>query len=443
MKKIIFVFLLIIISYNNSFSQQLDKTWALKARDFIKKYYELDFEFCYKQFDESVQKAFSIDMFKQAFSQTEFRYGKLLDIGETEAFDAKGYHITGTQVKHEKGSFTIEITYGGNGKIYGFYFKPPKTDKKDESKSPNYVDNNKFTTKDIEFGSKFKLNGKLTIPKEGKSFPVVILVHGSGPNDMDETIGPNKPFRDLAEGLSTIGVAALRYNKRTNQYGSIIAQNDTNFTLVDEVVDDVEEAFNFLLTENVIDKNKIYVLGHSLGGYSIPLIAERVTKAAGFIIFAGSNQPLEDKLVDQYEYISKLKNNQGINEDILKVVRSLRNKIKQNDYNDQTPRDSMLMGISPAYWRFLSKYRPLDIIKQIYKPILVMQGARDYQVTVNEYEEWKKALANNPKARFELYEDLNHCFMTGKGMATPEEYMEQGFIAEKVIKDIGLWIKSH
>lgn len=443
MKKLPLLFLFIILIYEASISQQLDKTWAIKAREFIQKYYNLDFEFCFKQFDESVQKSFSIDMFKQAYSQTEFRYGKLLEIGETEAFDAKGYHITGTQVKHEKGSYTIEITYGGNGKIYGFYFKPPKPSKTKEPKSPEYVNQEKFITQDIEFGSKFKLKGKLTIPKEGSNFPVLILVHGSGPNDMDETIGPNKPFRDLAEGLSSLGIAVLRYNKRTNQYGALIAQNDTNFTLVDEVVDDVEEAFNFLQTESKINKDKIFVLGHSLGGYSIPLIAERLMKGAGFIIFAGSNQPLEDKLVDQYEYISKLENNQGINEDILNQVRQLRNKIKNRDYNDQTPRDSLLMGISPGYWNFLSDYRPLIIIKNINKPILVLQGARDYQVTVAEFELWKKALEKNPQAKFELYDNLNHLFMAGKGMAVPEEYMKEGFVAEKVIKDIGLWIKSH
>ncbi len=443
MKKIILFLIVVILSFEHSLALQIDKTWAVKAREFIKKYYDLDFEFCYKQFDESVKKSFSIDMFKQAYSQTEFRYGKLIDIGETEAFDAKGYHITGTQVKHEKGSFTIEITYGDNGKIFGFYFKPPKPEKSEEPKSPNYLNSEEFTTQNIEFGSQFKLKGKLTIPKEGTNFPVLILVHGSGPNDMDETIGPNKPFRDIAEGLSSLGIAVLRYNKRTYQYGASISQNDTNFTLTDEVVNDVEEALNYLLTQPQINKERIFVLGHSLGGYSIPLIAQRLNHAAGFIIFAGSNQPLEDKIVDQYEYISKLKNNQGINEDILRVVNNLRNKIKNRDFNDQTPRDSLLMGISPIYWRFLLDYKPLEIIKKIDKPILVLQGARDYQVTVSEFELWKQSLANNPKARFELYEDLNHLFITGEGMATPEEYMEKGFVADKVIKDIGLWIKSH
>lgn len=442
MKKI-FPYLLFLLAINYLFGQQIDKTWANKAREFIKKYYDLDFEFCYKEFDDTVKKSLSIDLLKQAYTQTEFRYGKFIEIGETQAYDARGYHVTGTQVKHEKGSFTIEITYGSNGKILGFYFKPPKTANKDANESPSYSLKDKFTAKDVEIGSKYKLKGKLTIPNNGDKFPALILVHGSGPNDMDETIGPNKPFRDIAEGLSSQGIAVLRYNKRTLEYGAEIAQNDTNFTLVDEVIDDVEQAYQYLLTEEKIDKAKIFVLGHSLGGYSIPLIAQRLPYVAGFVILAGSNQPLEDKIYEQYHYISKLPNNQGINQEILQVVGSLRDKIKKGDYTDQTPRDSMLMGISPAYWRFLTNYKPLEIIRGIDKPILVLQGGRDYQVTINEFEEWKKALANNSRAEFKLYEDLNHLFITGKGMATPDEYMQQGFVSEQVTKDIGQWIKRH
>lgn len=439
----LFFYLLFIFLANTLFSQEIDKTWAIKAREFIQKYYNLDFEFCYNQFDETVKKSISVDLFKQAYSQTEFRYGKFVEMGETEAVVAKGYHITGTQIMHEKGSFTIEITYGSNGKIFGFYFKPPKTNNQENNRSPGYSNKDNYITKDLEIGSKYKLKGKFTIPKDGNKFSALILVHGSGPNDMDETIGPNKPFRDIAEGLTTQGIAVLRYNKRTNQYGAEIGQNDTNFTLIEEVIDDVEEAYKYLLTQDNIDKDKIFVLGHSLGGYSIPLIAQRLPKLAGLIIMAGSNQPLEDKIVEQYEYISQLPNNQGINEDILNVVRSLRNKVKKGDFTNYTPRDSMLMGISPEYWRFLSNYKPLEIIQDINKPILVLQGARDYQVSISEFGEWKKALAKNPQAQFKLYEDLNHLFIVGKGKSTPDEYMQPNFVSEQVINDIALWIKKY
>lgn len=449
MKQIIKIFILHFVIFvfftspNRLYSQNSDSTWAFKAREFIKRYFQLDFDYCYNQFDEAIKKSFSLDMLKQAYSQTEFRYGKFLEMQETEAFDARGYHITSTEVKHQNGSYIIEITYGSNGLIQGFYFKPPKVVESKSVKVAPYVDTTKISSLDIEFGSKFKLKGKLTLPKQGNNFPVLILVHGSGPNDMDETIGPNKPFKDLAEGLATQGIAVLRYNKRTYQYAKQIAEEEANLTLIEEVVDDVVEAYKFLEKEQIINKSKIFVLGHSLGGYAIPLIAQKLPNAFGYIILAGSNQPLEDKIVDQYQYISKLENNQGITEEILNQIKKLRDKIKQKKFNENTPKDSLLLGVSPKYWQFLLDYKPLDLIKNVKKPFLVLQGARDYQVTIDEYNNWKQALSKNSKAKFVLYDDLNHLFMTGKGMATPDEYLKQGFVDEKVIKDISNWILSH
>ncbi|KLU58747.1 hypothetical protein CEB3_c47640 [Peptococcaceae bacterium CEB3] len=69
-------------------------------------------------------------------------------------------------------------------------------------------------------GMKYPLNGILSLPDNCCSkVPAVVLVHGSGPADMDESIGANKPFRDIAEALSAKGIAVLRYDKRTKIYG--------------------------------------------------------------------------------------------------------------------------------------------------------------------------------------------------------------------------------
>lgn len=66
----------------------------------------------------------------------------------------------------------------------------------------------------------YPLNGILSLPDIASAkVPAVVLVHGSGPADMDESIGANKPFRDIAEALSAQGIAVLRYDKRTKIYG--------------------------------------------------------------------------------------------------------------------------------------------------------------------------------------------------------------------------------
>jgi hypothetical protein len=92
--------------------------------------------------------------------------------------------------------------------------------------SPTYAVPAAFREQELIIGQggEWPLPATLTMPAAGKGpFPAVVLVHGSGPNDRDETLGPNKPFRDLAWGLATQGIAVLRYEKRTREHAAKIA----------------------------------------------------------------------------------------------------------------------------------------------------------------------------------------------------------------------------
>lgn len=85
-----------------------------------------------------------------------------------------------------------------------------------ESKEGNTMADEKIV---LGAETKYPLNGILTFPNETNGlFPTVVLVHGSGPSNMDEKIGNNYLFKDLAEGLSEKGIAVLRYDKRTLVY---------------------------------------------------------------------------------------------------------------------------------------------------------------------------------------------------------------------------------
>lgn len=447
MKKIFLYLSLFLLLSTSLFSQQIDfkSDWKQLARNFIEKYYALEFDYCYAQFDTTVQKQFPKDLFKQAYSQTEFRYGKFVKILETTLAEEQGYHLTSTVIEHEKGKYIMQITYFDNKKIIGFFFKPYTDPKESNSgyKIPNYADTSKFSIVNLKFGEKYKLDAKLTLPKVSQKVPALILVHGSGPNDMDETIGPNKPFKDIAYGLATNGIAVLRYNKRTFQYNNEMALIRNEITLYEETIEDVIFAFNSLKSRPEIDSTKILILGHSLGGLAIPKIAQLIPSANGFILMAAANQPLEDKFLEQYTYISKLKNNQGIDSTTLKLIAEQVQKVKNQEYGDNIHPETQPLGLSAAYWQYLEKYKPLELITKITKPILVIQGERDYQVTEKEFNNWESVLESHNNSKFILYPKLNHLFLEGEKQSTPEEYGIPSNIPEYVIIDISEWILSN
>ena len=104
--------------------------------------------------------------------------------------------------------------------------------------------------------------------------------------------------------------------------------------------------------------------------------------------------------------------------------------------------DELPLGLTPHYWQSLTKYNQLQVAKKLKQPILIIQGERDYQVTMTDFNLWKQNLSDNPKNHFISYPSLNHLLMKGEGKSTPTEYDKQGNVDEKIITDITNWIKG-
>jgi len=285
-----------------------------------------------------------------------------------------------------------------------------------------------------------KLPGTLTLPKEGSNFPCIILVQGSGPSDRDETIYENKPFRDIAWSLAKKGIATYRYDKRTMVYQDEL-KNDYKLTIDDETVDDAVDAVNMLLNLKNINNEKIYVLGHSLGGYVIPRIADKLTNAAGYIIMAGNVRGIEEIIKEQYVYITEFDGN--ISDDEQLQIDALEQELdKLSNVNNLDSKTSVL-GAYKEYWKDLKAYNPIETARKINKPVLVLQGERDYQVTTTEFNLWKGAFGINDNWSFITYPKLNHLMIKGEGKSSPIEYLTQGNVDEAVIDDIENWIQSY
>lgn len=295
--------------------------------------------------------------------------------------------------------------------------------------------------------SPFAVKGTLTMPKNASApLPAVVLVHGSGPSDRDETVGGYKPFRDIAWGLAQQGVAVLRYDKRTFTHGrSYTPDMLATFTVKQETVDDAISAAKLLKSDKRIDAQQVYLIGHSLGGMLTPRIDADGGDFAGLIVMAGSARPLWQISHDQNEAFIKAMDDKDpakkANQDWLTAELAKAQNIK--NMTDEEVMKAVIFGMPAYYLKEMDSHSAADLAPKLSKPILIMQGEDDFQVNQDkDFTLWQTLLKDNPKAAFKLYPGLNHFFInySGEDKGTVKEYSHPGNVDSQVIQDIANWI---
>jgi uncharacterized protein len=400
-----------------------------------------EYDSAYVCFDKTVQDKLPVEKLKEVWSGFDKQFGQLTDHSKMNFEKQKGYETIITTLVWEKTSLDMTLSFNKEKKIVGFFFKPAAA--KNFSALPVYAVPDKYTETPIEVKSdSHVLPGLITVPKGIVKFPLIILVHGSGPNDKDETIGPNKPFRDIACGLATNGIAVMRYDKRSKIYGAEMSKLP-NLTVVEEVLDDVVSAVKLAKTIPGVDTTKIFVLGHSLGGMLAPRIASIIPSLAGIIIMAGNSRPLEYLVLDQYKYILGLDGLTDADKETIANVQKQIDKMHSKSFDLNTPSIELPLNLPASYWWDLMNYNQKEIAAKLKLAMLFIQGEGDYQVTMIDFEEWKKTLEKNIAVQFISYPNLNHLFIEGPAKSVPADYEKSGNVSEKVIKDITEWIKTH
>ncbi len=429
-------------------SLRIDSLALAQAQLLTRKITQGDFKTPARQMTKQMAQLITAERLALIWKQVGLQLGRF-DSASTTTFKKarEGIRIFETPLFFERGALGLQLSLNDSMQIAGIYFTP-MTDPRAKWKLPDYAKPELYTEHEVEIpAGSIHLKGTLTLPRERKAPPVVILVHGSGPNDQDESIGPNKPFKDLAVGLATAGIGSLRYDKRTFAHAEELLNRQPDYTVRDEVLDDVKAVYEYLTKTYRKEIGAIYILGHSLGGLLMPRIAADLPQARGLILLAAPARPLEDLIIEQNRYLMTIDSLplDSTQQAQLNEIATARDRVKELTAGGRLdPDEKPPFGLPVSYWRDLAQNPPLQGIKSFgRRPVLLLQGGRDFQVTTRDFELWQKALANRPATTFHLMPFHNHLFMAGIGSSRPEEYLQPDHVGWDVIQYIARWIDQH
>ncbi len=295
-----------------------------------------------------------------------------------------------------------------------------------------------FESQEVKYdGHEVKLAGTLLLPKldKGKRAPGMLIVVGSGPTPRDGVeIGTVKQpiYRELAEHLAARGIAVLRYDKRC--VGQSECKKPTSF---DDYIDDARLSAEFLRKQPQVDPAKIFLFGHSEGGYIISSIAAHENaKFAGVILAAAPGRHLHKIMRDQLKnrMTEAGKKPEEVDAYLLKFDRVIRGlQGGQGDFaseklDDKDPYDALLLSLTKQRDVIVSLLinDPLQIVNNIEAPTLILQGKKDIQIAVKDAEFLEEAMkrASHEDVTLHLLDDVDHLLKTNKGAATMASYAD-------------------
>jgi len=415
---------------------------AAAGKQFVDSLAKHDYAAAVEQYDATMKAALPEAKLREAWQAVQTQAGPFQKQVSARTQKVQGYDVVLVTCQFEKTKLDTKVVFDSKGKVAGLFFLPSQLPA-EAFGAPSYAQTNAFRERETQVGTgQWALPATLTLPQGTGPWPAIILVHGSGPQDRDETVGANKPFRDLAWGLGSKGIAVLRYEKRTKAHAIELAGIASQITLKEETVDDALSAVKLLRSTEGINPTRIYILGHSLGGMAAPRIAAADPEIAGLIILAGATRPFEDLVVEQTRYLISLQG-QPTPEATAKLAETerLMAQVRKLSAADASS-TNLIFGAGAGYWLDLRNYDQVATAKGLKQPMLILQGARDYQVTEPDFDGWRKGIGSRPNVTYKLYPDLNHLFITGAGKSTPSEYETPGHVAEIVVSDIAAWMKK-
>lgn len=409
--------------------EALSKEEAIKLSDrYVQCIVNRDYETVVANCQDKVQKQIDAAALQQAWESVAGTAGGFVSATATNFEEKSGYATVSTVAEFENAGFIITLNFDSEGKIRGIWFNFAPEDSVYQP-----IDTDLFTEETVLIGE-YDIKGVVTTPDNMENYPVVVLVQGSGQSDFDETIGANKPFRELAHGLAEKGIASIRINKRLYQKPALAHEQ---LTIWDEYMDDVYAAIDYAKAN--ISEN-IFVIGHSQGGMSAPKIALD-NNLNGVVMLAGTIRGLEDVILDQnIAVLNTMDISDAEKQRQLKAVQDGVDAVKALTEATAEP----VLGVPARYWLSMRDLDGENILKnKLTVPVLVLQGEADFQVYMDkDFAYMQSVLGDKENIQFKSYPGLNHLFMPQSlpGVMDVTEYTAENHIPQYVISDIAAFI---
>lgn len=415
---------------------RLIKSCVARTQYFLDTLVKGDYQAAFENFDHRARAKLDA----KAFGAIWQELGSLQSRGVPQNNANQGIAEVTVLLHFDVGDLVAQLSCDENGKFTSFKIVPY------QHSSPASAATSTFHEKEIEIGKlPFVLGATLALPDGKGPFPAVVLVSGAGPHDRDETIGPDKPLRDIAHGLAAHGIATLRYDKPS--FDHLLAFISRPYTIDDEFTHPAIEAFDALRSTEGIDPRRVFLLGHSQGGEMAPRIARREPLIAGLILVGAPAQSLSgyfqtvrqssDHLIRLYpQYAAQIRKQAAEAEETRKWLAQA---------NPDHPRALSPDGLPASYWLSLRSYKRevIAVAKSLKQPMLILQGGRDQSVPPrNNFRRWQLAFAHNPRVTLKVYPMLSHLMTPAENPPLPADFKKPEHVDPQVIADIAKWIKA-
>ncbi|GAA3431017.1 alpha/beta hydrolase [Kutzneria kofuensis] len=324
-------------------------------------------------FAPELRAAASADMVRLAWAK---EVGELRSIGEPVSLGSRRFGV------RLNGDIDLFASFDEQGRVTGLRLAAAA-----EWTPPPYAKPRRFTEQVVHVGTR---PGTLTLPRKGNKVGVVLL-SGGGPFDRDGTAGAMKPLKDLAWGLAGQGIASVRFDKPVDAP-----------TLTEEYVPHAVAGVEILSRH----ADRVYVVGHSAGGKVAPKVALVAPAVAGLVLLAADTQPMTDAAV---------RVGKRLGQDLSEIAQ------RTADVTPDTPASELLFGFPATYWLELKEYDQVAAAIEADRPMLVLQGGRDYQVTVeDDLPAWRRV----PRAEIRIHPDADHMFFPSNGSHVMAEVVD-------------------